>query len=282
MYYFAFTYGSLAILVIDTEEPYAKGSKQYEYIKRDLERFSKKYWIAAIFHRPAYSSGVGHGGEESPKIAEDLVPLFERYGVDWVIHGHDHIYERSFKDGVTYIVAGGGGATPAFGGVTPNPYKIVTKSFTFCYTLLDLTPSGYSLKTFTPKGKKIDEVVVDESRPQIFILQPAGSIEKLTENGKYKLTGPIEAFTAKRGSIYRIYFNAKDRDSDARISIYLDRNTTGEDGILIGSGISEDHCRYFDWEVPPGFPAGKYYIYGRIQDGQHEMVDYSKFTICVK
>jgi hypothetical protein len=39
------------------------------------------------------------------------VPLFERYGVDLVLAGHDHNYQR-FKEhrGVRYVVHGGGGA----------------------------------------------------------------------------------------------------------------------------------------------------------------------------
>ena len=43
------------------------------------------------------------------QCALNLVPLFEQYGVDVVFNGHDHHYERSYKDGVYYIVTGGGG-----------------------------------------------------------------------------------------------------------------------------------------------------------------------------
>jgi hypothetical protein len=38
------------------------------------------------------------------------VPLFERYGVDLVLSGHDHNYQRfAPRHGVTYVVHGGGG-----------------------------------------------------------------------------------------------------------------------------------------------------------------------------
>jgi hypothetical protein len=41
-----------------------------------------------------------------------LAPLFERHGVNLVLQGHEHGYERSQAiDGVTYVVTGGGGAT---------------------------------------------------------------------------------------------------------------------------------------------------------------------------
>lgn len=40
------------------------------------------------------------------------VPLFEQYGVDLVIGGHSHIYQRGSRNGVHYLVVGGGGAAP--------------------------------------------------------------------------------------------------------------------------------------------------------------------------
>ena len=55
-------------------------------------------------HHPAYSAGR-HGSTDA---VQDLwVPLFRRYGVDLVLAGHDHDYQRSRPiDGVTYIVTG--------------------------------------------------------------------------------------------------------------------------------------------------------------------------------
>ena len=53
-------------------------------------------------HRPPFSSGK-HGGHEA--TLEAFVPLFEEYGVDLVLAGHDHNYERTESiGGVTYIV----------------------------------------------------------------------------------------------------------------------------------------------------------------------------------
>ena len=37
-----------------------------------------------------------------------LTPLFEMYDVDLVLNGHDHLYERSAKNGVDYVVTGVG------------------------------------------------------------------------------------------------------------------------------------------------------------------------------
>jgi hypothetical protein len=43
-------------------------------------------------------------------VRVNIVPVLERYGVDLVICGHNHNYQRSLVNGITYIVTGGGGA----------------------------------------------------------------------------------------------------------------------------------------------------------------------------
>ena len=70
-----------------------------------------------FFHRSPYSSGGEHGSALEVRAA--FGPLFERYGVDLAIAGHEHDYERTIpiresttttSTDVTYVVTGGGGA----------------------------------------------------------------------------------------------------------------------------------------------------------------------------
>ena len=56
-----------------------------------------------LLHNPPYSSGVSHGS------AEELRWDYADWGVDLVVSGDDHIYERSTHDGVPYVVNGLGG-----------------------------------------------------------------------------------------------------------------------------------------------------------------------------
>lgn len=65
-------------------------------------------WKIAVFHHPPYTCG-GHSG--AVDVQERWVPLFEQYGVQLVLSGHDHNYQRFLaKNGVTYVVHGGGAA----------------------------------------------------------------------------------------------------------------------------------------------------------------------------
>jgi len=52
-----------------------------------------------------------HKGEKdwNKFIRDDYVPLFEKYHVDMVISGHSHIYQRGERNGVSYLIIGGGG-----------------------------------------------------------------------------------------------------------------------------------------------------------------------------
>ena len=69
-------------------------------------------WKFVYFHEPPYSSA-------SPNNVVRLIlsPVFERFGVDVVFSGHEHLYERTYPihdfgfpgPGVVYITEGGGG-----------------------------------------------------------------------------------------------------------------------------------------------------------------------------
>ncbi|WP_372367843.1 metallophosphoesterase [Candidatus Uabimicrobium sp. HlEnr_7] len=285
MYYYNFRYGPMTVMVIDTEADYQKGSTQYSYIERDLKKYHRDNWLVVVFHRPAYSSGVGHGGEESPKIAEELVVLLERYGADFVLNGHDHFYERSFKEGIHYILSGGGGAPSTFGGVSLNPYSVTYDNFVLCYNIMDISPYKCEMQTLTPEGKVLDSVVIDGRKPQIDVLQPHSAVERITKkNGKrgYYLDNESDAFVAKKGQVFRFYFRAKDLDNDARITLSLDKDTKMGNTTTIVEDLSEDANHYYDWQVPEDFPQGKYYIHSLIDDGTNTDEDYSHFYIVVK
>lgn len=61
-------------------------------------------WTIVMLHHPAYSAGW-HGNE--PGVQANFVPILEEFGVDLVLAGHDHDYQRSKEiNGVTYVVAG--------------------------------------------------------------------------------------------------------------------------------------------------------------------------------
>lgn len=130
-YYYSFDKGNahFIALSIDEETPYAPSSAQYKWLVSDLDktRTTKPAHIFVFFHVAPYSIGA-HGSDLN--VRKTLCPLFTKYGVRAVFVGHDHNYYHTTRDGVTYIVTGGGGAPlypvdPGKGAISGDVYESV-------------------------------------------------------------------------------------------------------------------------------------------------------------
>jgi hypothetical protein len=74
------------------------GGTQTHWLESTLMAASKDPsvdWIIVQMHQDALSSSK-HGNGSDKGIREAWLPLFDRYGVDLVLCGHDHDYERSW------------------------------------------------------------------------------------------------------------------------------------------------------------------------------------------
>lgn len=81
--------------------------EQLKWLREELSK-SKERWKICFFHHPLYSSGGRHGPELP--LREQLEPLFIQYGVDVVLTGHEHFYERiKPQNGIVYFISGGAG-----------------------------------------------------------------------------------------------------------------------------------------------------------------------------
>jgi hypothetical protein len=117
--FYSFDYGPVHFISLDTETAFLDATRrqvQLEWLRADLAATTRD-WKVVFYHRPGYSSGAEHGSDLA--IRNAFAPIFEQYGVQLVLNGHDHDYERTLpmKTGgdpsaqpVTYVVSGGGGA----------------------------------------------------------------------------------------------------------------------------------------------------------------------------
>ncbi len=82
--------------------------QQLRWLDRTLAG-STATWKVVALHHPPYSAG--YQGSQL-QVRRDVVPVLERHGVQLVLSGHDHDYQRSVPlDGVTYVVTGAGSGT---------------------------------------------------------------------------------------------------------------------------------------------------------------------------
>ena len=97
--YFSFDYGNLHIVSLDSHsESRAIGSPMLTWLENDLAATTQD-WIVVIFHHPPYSKG-SHDSDASHEyrmreMRMNVLPICEDYGVDLVMGGHSHAYERS-------------------------------------------------------------------------------------------------------------------------------------------------------------------------------------------
>uniref|UniRef100_A0A7S2TA94 Purple acid phosphatase n=1 Tax=Chloropicon roscoffensis TaxID=1461544 RepID=A0A7S2TA94_9CHLO len=98
--YYSFDYGKVHFVSVDSDQLGLEDDPAlYAWLERDLEAASKAGydWIVAYHHQPPYSKGSHDSDREYEcyKLRSNLVPTFEKYGVDLVLAGHSHSYERS-------------------------------------------------------------------------------------------------------------------------------------------------------------------------------------------
>ena len=92
--FYSFDFENVHFVTISSEKPYSKESKQYNFLRNDLANANLNEnidWIIFWLHKPLYFSN-------SPNGNTDLIvlhKLLDQYGVDLVLQGNFHAYERS-------------------------------------------------------------------------------------------------------------------------------------------------------------------------------------------
>ncbi|HWQ53896.1 MAG TPA: metallophosphoesterase [Bryobacteraceae bacterium] len=124
--YYSFNWGSAHFALLDTGIVAAEWDEQTRWLGADLERAAKADFRFVIFHEPPYTAVKKRQSDGTR--SRTLVPLLEKYKVHAVFSGHDHNYQRHVKDGVQYIVTGGGGAPlyPVDGPIEGMTRKVVS------------------------------------------------------------------------------------------------------------------------------------------------------------
>jgi predicted phosphodiesterase len=128
--YYSFSEEDTLFLLLNTELPGERGmvtGEQYAWLEGELRRpFRYKF---VFLHEPLFPAFAGHGLDKYPETRDRLHDLFVRTGVSLVMAGHDHLYRRDVKEGVTYVIASGGGGRLYFSSLTGGflHYVIGTK-----------------------------------------------------------------------------------------------------------------------------------------------------------
>lgn len=148
-FYYSFDIGDIHFIIISTEHNVKLGSAQWKFVEEDLKNSNKKWKIAA-FHIPAYAGG-GHGSNKN--MINMTTELFEKYGVDICLTGHNHHYQRNYVNNIYHLVFGGGGA-PLYTPKDESYTQLSVKDYN--YGIFEVQPDKINVTVYNLKDEKID------------------------------------------------------------------------------------------------------------------------------
>ena len=96
--YYSFDYANIHFICLESfETDRSPGGAMLTWLREDLLE-ARQDWIIAFWHHPPYSKGSHNSDTEIELIQmrENALPILEEGGVDLVLTGHSHSYERSF------------------------------------------------------------------------------------------------------------------------------------------------------------------------------------------
>jgi hypothetical protein len=105
--YYAFTYGNARVIVMDSDHSsYSSGSSQYNFVISELQNAASNSnikWIIVYIHKQMYtspntcsSSSCSNTGSDATNLRNTYHAKFDQYGVDVVLNGHVHNFQRTY------------------------------------------------------------------------------------------------------------------------------------------------------------------------------------------
>ena len=146
--FYSYTLGNWHIISLNSNVGVSAGSPQVAWLTNDLDVNSHSATAKctlAYWHHPLFTSGPSAG---SNGLMRDVWQALYKYGVDVVVNGHDHLYERFFPQdpsgirgpaGIAeYIVGTGGTPLYDFGPLLPNSANHLKAYGVIYFTLRDV------------------------------------------------------------------------------------------------------------------------------------------------
>ncbi|MBI5386816.1 MAG: metallophosphoesterase [Verrucomicrobia bacterium] len=159
-HWYAFTYGSARFIGLNACEggdSFLPGSEQYQWLTNELASaaFQNSRWQFVWTHNPPYTAAERDNAIDA-NLRTHLVPLFEQHGVDVVFSGDDHFYRRSVRNGIQYVITGGGGAPLHDVGTQMAGATLVYAEKNYEHCIVDVSPTTLAFYVARTDGSVMD------------------------------------------------------------------------------------------------------------------------------
>jgi 3',5'-cyclic AMP phosphodiesterase CpdA len=140
--------GDTLLLILNTEIPGQESRITGEQLAWLAAQLARPFRYKLVFlHEPLYGAVPLHGLDRHIEERDRLHRLFVASGVSLVVQGHDHVYDRRSRDGITYVIAGRTGG---------RLFWPSAKGGSFCFMVCGRAEGGYSCVTKDLEGHVMD------------------------------------------------------------------------------------------------------------------------------
>jgi len=171
-----FDYGDARFVALDTNRSNELGVISFEDMKGKVAPWLRQVlsdtdarWKFVFFHHPPYTGSTHDAGGQA-FVKDAFSAIFDETGVDMVLCGHNHLYERTAPikgdqvvgegEGPVYITTGAGGQSRYPEVLPPPDYMRKYRDDVLSFTVIDLTPDKLTLRQIDENDKVIDEYVI--------------------------------------------------------------------------------------------------------------------------
>ncbi|WP_163996848.1 metallophosphoesterase [Pyxidicoccus caerfyrddinensis] len=191
--YYSFDWGHVHFVALDSNCAIGLASAdrcalaaQKAWLEKDLAATTQP-WKIVFFHHPPWSSGE-HGSQLA--MRRNFAPIFEKYGVDLVLTGHDHNYERSKPmqgdavaaagKGIPYLVVGGGGASLRPFATSRPDWSLIRDDQAHGFLDVNVVDGTLTANLIKTDGKVLDSFTLRKDLPPLE-QPPAGTLTVTVE-----------------------------------------------------------------------------------------------------
>jgi len=136
--------------------------KQVKWLEDELAKDTSD-WKVCFFHHPPYSSAKKHGSDDQLRAVVE--PIFIKYGVNVVLTGHDHVYERiKPQKGIYYFVSGAGGKLRTGDIESSSPLTEKSYDRDLHFMLFEVAGDQMYFQAISRTGQTIDSGVIARAR----------------------------------------------------------------------------------------------------------------------
>lgn len=166
--FYSFDEENAHFIMMDSSYMGLQNDSYVQWLRDDVAAAGKQ-WNILVMHHPLYPATEGETDQMRAEAQRAIwLAAIEEAGIDLVLCGHQHVYQRSEPllqgvadaDGIVYLMVSSGGAAPA-GALLADGYGAMTRDDVSSYCLLHISETTIEITAFDQDGTEIDHFTLE-------------------------------------------------------------------------------------------------------------------------